>query len=348
MASRKQFKEHLLGQKTSRMVVFAAGLSLVLALAACSGTSKPTPSPTVSTPTPTATSILSGRALADGPVLAIKMDNTGNSLPHIGLVPADVVYVEQVEGGLSRLAAIYSTKLPDVIAPVRSARETDAELLPMYGKIAFGFSGSVDAVHALVKQAGLVDVSAEKYSGGYGRLSYRNAPYNEFARPARLIKRAKGSAQPVDVGFTFGSLPAGGKPASTVTASFPSARVLFAYNKSTGLWAYSLGGKLDTSSQGQVAASTVLIQSVRLTTTGRKDVARNPVPKVRTVGSGKAIALRDGRSYALTWTRPTPKSPTRWLYQGKDFPMKAGQIWVVLFDSQRTAKITGAKTAAKS
>ena len=55
----------------------------------------------------------------------------------------------------------------------------------------------------------------------------------------------------------------------------------------------------------------------------------------------KAIAIRDGRYYKLTWSRPTVSSPTRWLYQGKDFPMKAGQVWVALLDAQRTPKFTG-------
>jgi len=273
-------------------------------------------------------------------VLALKLDNTARSLPHIGLTDADVVYLQQVEGGLTRLAAIYSSTLPTRVAPIRSARETDAELLPMYGPIAFGFSGSVARVHSLVTAAGLVDVSADKGGKGYARLSSRSAPYNEVATPSTLIARAKGSVPARDVGFTFGAVPTGGTRATSVMLTYPSARITMRYNSATKAWAYSLGGRVDTSSQGTVEASTVIVQSVRLTNTGRDDVAGNPVPKSRTVGSGKAVVFRDGRAWSVAWSRASVKAPTRWTYLGRDFPMKAGQVWVLLLDNRRGAKIS--------
>jgi hypothetical protein len=304
--------------------------------AAATGTPTSTPTPT---PTPEPVSVLSGRPGTDGPVLALKIDNTAKSLPHIGLTEADVVYVQQVEGGLTRLAAVYSSELPSKVAPIRSARETDAELLPMYGEIAFGFSGSVAGVHRLVTRAGLVDVSADRGPRGYSRLSSRPAPYNEAAVPETLIDRADGSVPARDVGFTFGKAPTGGTKAVSVTALYPAARISMRYNSATKEWAYWLGSKQDRSSQGVVAASTVIVQSVRLTTTGRDDVAGNPVPLSRTVGTGKATVLRDGRSWPVTWSRKSVGSPTRWTYQGKDFPMKAGQVWVLLLDSRKSATI---------
>jgi len=303
-----------------------------------STTGSPTATP-IPTPAPLPVSVLSGRPGTNGPVLALKIDNTARALPHIGLTDADIVYVQQVEGGLTRLAAIYSSNLPSRVAPIRSARETDAELLPMYGEIAFGFSGSVAGVHRLVTRAGLVDVSADRGPRGYTRLGNRPAPYNEAAAPETLIDRADGSVPARDVGFRFGTAPTGGTRAVSVTAIYPAARISMRYNAATNAWAYWLGSKQDRSSQGVVAASTVIVQSVRLTTTGRDDVAGNPVPLSRTVGSGKATVLRDGRSWPVTWSRKSVGSPTRWTYQGRDFPMKAGQVWVLLLDSRKTATI---------
>jgi len=54
-------------------------------------------------------------------ILVVKIDDTRAAHPQIGLEYADVVYVEQVEGGLTRLAAVYSSQLPPLIGPVRSA-----------------------------------------------------------------------------------------------------------------------------------------------------------------------------------------------------------------------------------
>ena len=79
------------------------------------------------------TNSLSGRVGSDGPILAVKIDDTAPAHPQAGLEDADIVYIEQVEGGLTRLAAIFSSKIPEVIGPVRSARISDIEILePIY------------------------------------------------------------------------------------------------------------------------------------------------------------------------------------------------------------------------
>ena len=62
-------------------------------------------------------------------MLVVKFDNTPNAQPHSGLRKADVVYVEEVECGLTRLAAVFSTDLPKTVGPVRSARISDIDLL---------------------------------------------------------------------------------------------------------------------------------------------------------------------------------------------------------------------------
>ena len=85
---------------------------------------------------------ISGRIGSDGPILVVKIDDTPAAHPQAGLEDADVVYIEQVEGGLTRLAAVFSSKIPDVIGPVRSARISDIELLEQFGRVAFAYSGA--------------------------------------------------------------------------------------------------------------------------------------------------------------------------------------------------------------
>jgi len=328
-----------------RMALAAAGVALAVAASGCSGggevasSSTPSPSRTQSdtpSPSPTARSLLTGAAVPDGPTLVLKVDNSRKSLPHVGLAAADVVYVQQVEGGLTRIAAVYSTKLPESVVPVRSARETDTELLPMYGPVAFGFSGSVSSVHAKVRAAGLVDVSADRGPAGYNRVSGRPAPYNLAATPSSLIKRAEGSVPPKDVGFRFGALLANGRPTTAVTARFPAAKIGFVYDATTKRWVYTLDGRKDQTPDGPSAADNVIVQSVSVETLKRSDVSGASVPFTRTVGRGKALILRDGHAFSVTWERPSTSAPTRWLFQGKDFPLKPGQTWVVLLDQRQT------------
>ena len=186
-------------------VASVAVVAVLVTLAACGGSksnasASASATPTISVPSPTAapTSPFTGLPMKGdgGDVIAIKIDNTQSALPHIGLTSADVVYIEQVEGGLTRIAAVYASKLPPVVAPIRSARETDAELFPMYGSIPLAFSGSVASVHALIKKAGLVDVSQDVGGVGYYRLSSRYAPYNLAGVPATLLTRVPVKVHP--------------------------------------------------------------------------------------------------------------------------------------------------------
>src|SRR4051812_11166301 len=130
-------------------VLSAAALG-ALALSACSddknaaapprtaetpvASATPSPSPTTGHP-------FTGRPGAqNGPVLVVKVDNTRSAKPQRGLRSADIVYVEQVEGGLSRVMAVFSSTLPPQVGPVRSARISDLHILPQFGRPAFAYS----------------------------------------------------------------------------------------------------------------------------------------------------------------------------------------------------------------
>ena len=82
----------------------------------------------------------------NGPVLMVKIDNIGPARPATGLGSADVIYVEPMEGGLTRIAAVFSEHIPSVVGPVRSARQTDYDLLAQYGKPTFAYSGAVPQI----------------------------------------------------------------------------------------------------------------------------------------------------------------------------------------------------------
>src|SRR3954471_21178095 len=105
---------------------------------------------------------------ADGPsVLAVKIDNVPAARPQTGIDSADIVYAEQVEGGLSRLMAVYATKLLKAVGPVRSARESDLELLHQFDRPTLAFSGAQSKLLPLINRAPLDGKTPEKAAGAY-------------------------------------------------------------------------------------------------------------------------------------------------------------------------------------
>ena len=142
-----------------RRVMCAAALSGLGALAGCTGssggsatTSAPPPSPQSSKPAKPAPAVnpLTGLKPSKNPVIAVKIEDTALGRPQVGTNRADLVYVEQVEGGLTRLMAIFNTNLPNV-EPVRSVRPSDPELALQLGHIIFVASGGSKAGFAPLK-----------------------------------------------------------------------------------------------------------------------------------------------------------------------------------------------------
>ena len=343
----------------ARLLSAAAGPVLVLALAACSGgtpggtsggpaaqpsatspSESPTPSPT---PTQVQRSLLSGRAGAkDGPVLAVKLDNTSFANPHSGLKQADVVYVEEVEGGLTRYAAIYSSEIPTAIGPIRSARITDIDLLAQYGKVAFAYSGAQTKLRPVIAGANLYDVSGDRGAFGYWRQSGRQAPYDFFGNGQKLLARAPQAAVARDVGFRFATdVPAGGQPVTRVVANYPSARMAFSWDAASKRWLVALDGTPARATEGGVlGGTTVIIQYVQVVPSIYHDHWNGNTPMSQTIGSGPALVLRDGRAYSVTWSRPSAGSGTHYTKAGQDFPLAPGQVWVALVKSTRPATVT--------
>ncbi len=330
----------------------AALLGAVLLLGACSSDPEPkadppagspssesaTPTPT---PTPTPTSLLAGRVgLMDGPVLAVKIDNTAKAHPQRGLTKADVVYIEQVEGGVTRLVAIFSSQLPQKVAPVRSARHTDIDILRQYGTVALAYSGSNRGVGRALRKAPLKLLSNDVSRRGYARTSARPAPYNVVGDPAELLKRAGKVAKPKQVGYEFGELPAGGRKATSVTARYPMATVGAVWSKKRAKWLLSMDGRKSMAEEGgQLGASTFVIQYATVKGSRFHDVNGVTSPETETIGHGRALIFRDGRMFKGLWSRKKATAPTSYSIGGQKAVFAPGTVWVALIGRGRPVSV---------
>jgi hypothetical protein len=269
------------------------------------------------------------------PVIAVKIDNVADARPQTGIGSAAVVYVEPVEGGLTRLVAIYpESKPPAVVGPVRSARRTDIELLAQWGTPVLAYSGAAPELLPALHAAHLVNASPAEAAGAYQRDPDRAAPHNLFVRPSELPGGAKAPAQPP---LRYGAAPAGGTRTIGKDVAFTAARYAFTWSAGQRRWLVSLDGTpLVTTDSGRVTAATVVVQHVALDTSEPIEDAHGTVsPVAVTVGTGAAEVLRDGKDFTGTWTRPDPASPTRFhTTSGADLPLADGPVWVLLTPAQ--------------
>jgi hypothetical protein len=76
-------------------------------------------------------------------------------------------------------------------------------------------------------------------------------------------------------------------------------------------------------------ADNVILQHVRVEES-RFHSRTGYVPFSRTVGSGSAVILRDGREYAAHWSRPAQSAGTSYTLNGTALPLHPGRTWIVL------------------
>jgi len=265
-----------------------------------------------------------------GPVLAVKNDNIMNTRPQTGLGAADIVYVIPVEGGLTRFMAVFSSHIPPVIGPVRSAREDDLQLLGQFGRPAFAWSGAQTHLVPRIEHSNIVDLYAN-IARGYYRDYRRIAPYNLYASGPALWRQAASASTAHGIGFLFGPAPAGGQPAAAERVAYASASYGFTWSPSAKRWLVSIDGRPGmTTDSGQLSAATVVIQHVRVATSLFLEYG-SPPPYAYSVGAGNATVLRDGMAFQAHWSRPSPKGGTTYTTAGgQPMTFAPGPVWVVL------------------
>ncbi|MGP3952435.1 Mut7-C RNAse domain-containing protein [Streptomyces sp. 7N604] len=266
------------------------------------------------------------------PVLAVKIDNVGPSRPHTGLGAADLLYVEQVEAGQTRIMAVLSSKLPEKLGPVRSARESDLELLRQFGQPALAYSGAQSKLNPLIMGAPVYALPPGKAPEAYFRDSGRAAPYNLYLRPERLLDAAPDADDSADIGFRFGSAPGGGRQVTEEVVHFPAARFAFTWSPDERRWRVSMDGTpMTTTDGGRLKAATVVVQHVTVRASEFSDRWGSVSPYSETVGSGTAEVLRDGKGYDARWSRQDAKDGTEFTTpSGEPMNFAEGPVWVLL------------------
>jgi len=322
----------------ARMTVAAAGAAVAMLAVAAAGCGnspiapqKVAPMPRVQAPLVPLISPFTGEpAKSLGPVLAVKIDNIVFARPQTGINKADIVYVIPVEGGLSRFMAIFSSHIPPVIGPVRSAREDDLELLRQFGRPGFAFSGAQGQLLPVVQRARIHDLYAWT-TRGYYRDNSRIAPYNLYAHTRELLKQAKGATRAHGIGFTFGPAPAGGQRVTTVRTGYSAASYAFTWSPRRHRWLVSMdGARAMTTDGGQMSAATVVIQHTVVRTSKFLEYGVPP-PYAESTGHGTALVLRDGKAYHARWYRwHRDQGTTFTTLSGKPMNFAVGPVWIVL------------------
>ncbi|KRB77033.1 hypothetical protein ASE01_09725 [Nocardioides sp. Root190] len=322
-----------------RSALPASLVVLSLVLAGCGGgedKDKPESgdTPAEATPTPeepaiwplTGIEAAAGDSVAlDHPVLVTKIDNSTSSSPQVGLGKADLVVEELVEGGITRLAAFYYSKLPGDVGPVRSMRASDIGIVSPVGGV-ITTSGAAGVTIDRINKAGIKFF--QEGGPGFYRKSGRSAPYNLFTSLKKVAKAVEDGKDERPADYlpwgTAADLPAGA-PASSISAHFGS---------HTTNWKFRGGRYVNTNSNAaegdRFQPDSVLVLRVEVVDAGYRDPAGNFVPESRFRGGGAAQLFHNGQVVEGEWSKDKLKSALTLTTAEGELTVPAGKVWIEL------------------
>ena len=289
-----------------------------------SSISSESPAPTTTTKPQKTTDPLTGGEVSDHEVIAAKVENIGAARPQVGLSQADITFIQEVEGAQTRLLAVYHSRFPKRLGPIRSARSTDAQLLPLFGKPGLVYSGANASVQRKIDNASIVAIRRST------RDSRRVAPHNVFVNLDKIAKSTK-LAKAKSIGWTFNDAAPRGATANAVKVRVGHDTFDFRY--SSGRYTVRWNGSryADGDSGAISKADNVVIMKVRNHPDGNRDVQGVPSVQSDTVGTGAVTIYRDGRKIEGRWERAKAAAPLRFSDKsGNVIALKPGQTWVAL------------------
>lgn len=302
-------------------------------------------------------------APVDRPAIAVKVSNSPDARPQVGLDVADIVIEERVEG-ITRLIAIFHSTPSAPVGPIRSARDSDIDLLGALGRPVFVWGGANEGVAARVDGANVVsfnvdpDAAEDKY-----RDEARVAPDNLFIDSTDAFWAKAGDASPaippIPVGNAAGgptgtttttipsttvapptTAPTTGAPASTppgtptpaVSVDYGGTQADFVWDAERLGWARIQDGTPHVVASGAVLAPTNVV--LLLTPYGTAPSDPNS-PIALTTGTGDATVLIGGNAVDATWSRPTATDPYTLVDDatGQPLVLPPGRTWVGLPES---------------
>jgi hypothetical protein len=277
--------------------------------------------------------------------MAIMLNNRGVAQPQLGVSKADIIYETLVEGGITRMIAIYQDiSGVGVIGSVRSARHYYLDIAQGHDAVYIHAGGSPQAYTAIAKR-GITNIDG--VNGGRQQIFYRdperrkNMGYEHslvtsgelIARylPTYGIRLEHGDDYECAMNFTDGAAIAGGEPATDIKVTFSGAKsTSFTYDVSVGEYLVSQYNKAytDGNDGSQLSVANILVLEAEINripgdSEGRLDIKMS--------GGGTGHYISGGEAIKINWAKKDATSQfTYALEDGTELLMARGRTYVCI------------------
>ncbi len=278
---------------------------------------------------------------------AIMINNIDVSLPQSGVSQAEMIYEAQVEGGITRLLALFQdVDNVEKIGSVRSARHNYID-----------FANDNDAIYVHYGQSRFAQERIDNenittihgISGYEPKVFYRStdrvAPHNVYTTGKMLAAglEVTGLTRDYPEGYTprlqFNHVDTelkDGINAQKVNIPFDS-KPYFTYNTEDGLYyRYQFGeAHIDRENNEQLAFKNIIVQYV-----AQKSISEEDYQDMTLNGSGKGLYITDGKAEEITWKRNDNADKTKYYdASGNEISLNPGKTFFEVVSDSKTVTL---------
>lgn len=343
------------------LVTAAVALSLTFAFTGCKKDETPVeepkkvekPAKKVDTHEGEAKSLLTGEWIDEELVtkrpVAIMISNIKEALPQYGTSKADIFYECPVEGGLTRMMAIYRDYSGlDKIGSVRSCRLYFPQFANEFNAIYVHFgqasyaesylNSSVDNINGLVLE-----------SQCFTRDNTRKKPHNAFIDTEGINKGIEKMKYDTTLSSSYANghyqfaedkapVNLEGEDAVVVKPGYAVNKPWFVYDSESGLYKrYEYGeSQIDKATDTQLEVKNILIQCCKW-----NYEPDNKYLRIDTVSGGEGYYITNGKVIPVTWKKDRDGSPAHYYdASGNEITLNQGKTWVCVVQNTYADKIT--------
>lgn len=271
--------------------------------------------------------------------IAYVINNIPQAWPQSGIYGADVIYEVRVEGGLTRLIAIFTRGDVNKIGPIRSARHDFLDISMEYDAIFAHFGGSPKAFED-IKLLNIPALNGIVLDGlMYWRDKSRKAPHNCYTSIDKTLEYAKRYGYNKQVPFYHFKFSENtnlnGQIANRVDICYSHAHnTSYIFDEKRKVYDRFMKGMphIDELINTQLSAKNIIIQYANHLSMDDEDRQ-----EIQLVGSGKGYYVTNGKYIEIKWYKPSRREKTIYFdNEGKEIILNKGQTWIQIVPTNST------------
>lgn len=290
--------------------------------------------------------------------IAVMLDNNIGNIPHAGLMNSYLNYEIIVEGGLTRIMALYKDSNVQLIGPIRSARHyfLDYALESDAIYIHYGWSPQAEKD---IQKLGVDNINGMTDKTPFNRDTKLQSPHNVFSIKKNIDsylstkgysltsnnwQLLKYSADPIYLNGTSSEITSAGTTSNADAQAANKISIIYS-NTENRTYSYDSGSEyylrstngaahMDRMSNEQLHYKNIIIEKVE-----NKTIDNEGRQELTTCGTGSGFYITNGYARPITWSKASRNGKTRYTYSdGTEVVVNDGNTFIQIVPT--TSNIT--------